>query len=138
MFIEIMGGTFYKYCLHYIYMYICCLSTINLCSSNLFFLIGVQRLTYQLLVQLLVLHCLFQCLLLGYRSHQIQVLQEIWCRFRACCLKVLCFLDSSVELLLVMRMSPASIALLNCWTENIVDICKLRKQLFNGYDAPLE
>lgn len=93
--------------IQYIYVDIFCLSTINLCSSNLFFLIGVPKLTYRLLVHLLVLHYLFQCLLLGYCSHQIKMLREIWCRFQARCFKVLCFLDSSVELLLVMRMSLA-------------------------------
>ncbi|XP_062112297.1 uncharacterized protein LOC133823509 [Humulus lupulus] len=50
-----------------------------------------------------VLHCPFQCLLLVCCFHLILMPRETWCRFQACCFKVLCFLGSSVEPLLVMQ-----------------------------------
>lgn len=75
------------------------------CSLNPFFPIGAQKSTFHLQARLLVLHCHCQCFLQVFFSHLIPMPQKSWCRFQACCFKVLCFLDSSVELLLVMRMS---------------------------------
>lgn len=82
----------------------CLLSAFCFDSSSRFFLIGVPKLTYHLQVLSLVQHCRFPCLLLVSCSHQIRMLLETWCKSLACCFKVLCSLDSSVEPLLVMRM----------------------------------
>lgn len=74
------------------------------CSSNLFFLIEGQSLTFHLRALWLVLLYLLQCSLLVCCFRQTQMPLEIWCRFLACYFKVLFFLGSSAGPLLVTRM----------------------------------
>lgn len=74
------------------------------CSSSLYFQIERQKSISPLLVLLLVQLCLYQCSLLAFSLHQTQMRQLIWSRSLARYFKVLCFSDSLVEQLLVMRM----------------------------------